>query len=274
MTAEEAIKAGRPDEALTALQDAVRKAPADPRLRRFLFQLHCVLGKWDKALTQLQVLADMDAESMLLANIFQPVIQCELLRSEVFAGKRSPIIFGEPEQWIGQMVQANQLFARDEVQAARDMQAQALEEAPPTSGRLNDQPFEWFADADSRLGPLLEALVDGRYCWVPFTRIQRLAVEPPRDLRDLVWTPAQFVWTNGGEASGFIPTRYAGTEAATDGGLRLSRRTEWVEKGEEFFVGLGQRIFATDQADVPLLEVRTIEFDNAPVSAAAPTMAS
>ncbi len=274
MTAEEAIKAGLPDEALTALQDSVRKAPADPRLRRFLFQLHCISGKWDKALTQLQVLADMDAESIMLAPIFQTVIQCELLRAEVFAGKRSPIIFGEPEQWIGQMVQAIQLLARGEVQAARDMQSQALEAAPTTSGRCNDQPFAWIADADSRLGPLLEALIDGRYCWVPFTRILRLAVEAPHDLRDLVWIPAQFVWTNGGEVSGFIPTRYPGSEAAADGGLRLSRRTEWADKGEEFFIGVGQRVFATDQADIPLLEVRTIEFDNAPVPALAPVAAT
>ena len=63
-------------------------------------------GKWEKALTQLNVLADMDAESMLLAQIFRPVLDCETLRTEVFAGKRTPLIFGEPEEWIGWLVQA------------------------------------------------------------------------------------------------------------------------------------------------------------------------
>ena len=109
---------------------------------------------------------------------------------------------------------------------------------------------------------------------MPFTRILRLTVEAPRDLRDLVWTPAQFTWTNGGEVVGFIPTRYPGSEAAADGGLKLSRRTEWTEKGEEFFVGLGQRVFATDLADVPLLEVRTIDFDNEPIAPPAPADAA
>ena len=100
LTPEESIKAGRVDEALASLQEGIRKAPADPRLRRFLFQLSCIMGKWEKALTQLQVLADLDAESFLLAQIFRPVIACETLRAEVFQGKRTALIFGEPE-WSG-----------------------------------------------------------------------------------------------------------------------------------------------------------------------------
>lgn len=263
MTAEEALKAGQLDDALKALQDSVRQNPADPRLRRFLFQLHCVLGRWDKALTQLQVLADMDSESFLLASIFQPLIQCEMLRGEVFQGKRSPIVFGEPERWVGLLVQANALVSSGDIKGASELQKQALEEAPATPGNLNGQPFEWIADADSRLGPVIEAMIDGRYCWVPMNRIRTMTVAAPKDLRDLVWTPAQFVWTNGGDTSGFIPTRYPRTELSPDGALRLARKTEWEEAGEEVFIGLGQRVFATDAADVPLLEVRSIEFTHA-----------
>ncbi|MGV3533489.1 MAG: type VI secretion system accessory protein TagJ [Chthoniobacteraceae bacterium] len=263
MTAEEALKAGQLDDALKALQDSVRQNPADPRLRRFLFQLHCVLGRWDKALTQLQVLADMDSDSFLLASIFQPLIQCEMLRAEVFQGKRSPIVFGEPERWVGLLVQANALVSSGDIKVARALQKQALEEAPATPGSLNGQPFEWIADADSRLGPVIEAMIDGRYCWVPMNRIRTMTVSAPKDLRDLVWTPAQFVWTNGGDTSGFIPTRYPRTELSSDGALRLARKTEWEDAGEEVFIGLGQRVFATDTSDVPLLEVRSIEFTHA-----------
>ncbi len=268
MTAEEALKAGQLDEALAALQDDIRRNPADPRLRRFLFQLHCVLGRWEKALTQLQVLADMDAESLMLASIFQPLIQCEMLRGEVFTGKRSPIVFGEPEHWVGLLVQANSLISQGNVKAAKELQAQALEDAPPIAGTLDGKPFEWISDADGRLGPVMETMLDGRYCWVPFHRIQRLTLEAPKDLRDLVWIPAQFIWTNGGETAGFIPTRYPGTESNADNALRLSRKTEWQDIGEEIFVGLGQRTFATDESDVPLLEVRSIEFSpsNVPVA--------
>lgn len=265
MTPEEAVKAGQLDEALAALQNAIRQAPADAKLRRFLFQLQCILGNWEKALTQLQVLADMDSESMLLASIFQPVIQCELLRGDVFTGKRSPIIFGEPEQWVGNMVQANSLIAQGELKAARELQTQALDAAPATSGSLNGEPFEWIADSDSRLGPILEVMIDGRYCWVPLSRIQKMLVEAPHDLRDLVWIPAQFIWTNGGNSAGFIPTRYPATERTADSALKLSRKTEWTGLGEEIFTGIGQRLFTTDSAEIPLLETRTVEFTPAAV---------
>jgi type VI secretion system protein ImpE len=160
------------------------------------------------------------------------------------------------------MVQANSLIAQGQWKAALETQAQALEAAPVATGKVNDQPFAWIADADSRLGPIMETMIDGRYCWVPFGRIKKLLIEPPQDLRDLVWAPAQFVWTNGGNSAGFIPARYAGSERASDSALRLARKTEWQEQGEELFTGLGQRLFTTDQAEYPLFEVRTVEFDD------------
>src|SRR5216110_303956 len=120
MNSAELVQAGRLEEGLSALQTEIRSKPEDTRLRIFLFQLDCVLGRLDKALTQLQVIASLNAETMLLAQIFRPVIACELLRREVFAGKRTPIIFGEPMEWVGMLVQANELVARGEYAAAAD----------------------------------------------------------------------------------------------------------------------------------------------------------
>ena len=207
MTPEDYLRSGQLDEALAALKEAIKKSPTDGKKRIFLFQLFCVLGQWDKAHTQLQVLGDMDAESMLMAQIFRPALQCEALREEIFAGKRSPLIFGEPVEWIGLLIQANQLLAEGQVAAARDLRERAFEAAPATAGKLNDQSFEWIADADSRLGPMLEAIIDGKYYWVPFFRIRSMRIEAPQDLRDMVWTTAQFTWANGGQNPGLIPTR-------------------------------------------------------------------
>ena len=260
MNAEEHIKAGQLDEALAGAQEAVRKSPADARPRVLLFQLFSVLGQWERALTQLNVLRDMDADCMVLAEIFRPVLQCEALREEIFAGKRSPLIFGEPTEWIGLLVQANALLAQGQTAAALELRNKAFEAAPATPGKLNDQSFEWIADADSRFGPMVEAIIDGKYYWVPFFRIASLTTEAPKDLRDLVWTAAQFTWANGGEAPGFIPTRYPGTEKATDNSLRLARKTEWNDQGNDIFFGVGQRMFATDQSETALTEVRKIEF--------------
>ena len=266
MTAEEHLKAGNLNEALASAQDAVRKSPAEARPRILLFQLFCVLGEWERAFTQLNVLKDLDSECLLLAQIFTSVIGCETFRAEVFAGKRSPLIFGEPEEWIGLLVRASQLVAQSEFAAAQKLREQAFEAAPAASGKINDAAFEWIADADSRLGPLLEVMLEGKYYWVPFSRIRSLIVEPPVDLRDLVWTPAHFVWINGGEASGFIPTRYPGSEKAGEFAYNLARKTTWQEQPGDTYLGLGQRVFATDQGEYPLLEAKRIEFSAPPAS--------
>jgi type VI secretion system protein ImpE len=261
MTSAELVQSGKLEEGLALLQSEIRNHPEDTRLRLFLFQLNCVLGRLDKALTQLQVVASLNAETMLLAQIFRPVIACELLRRDVFAGKRTPIIFGEPPAWIGSLVQANELVARGEFAAAAASRELALAEAPASAGKLNGEAFEWVADADSRLGPVMEAFIDGKYYWVPLTRISKITSEKPSDLRDLVWLPVQFTWSNGGSVPGHIPARYPGTEAAADGNVRLARKTEWQQQPGDTYLGLGQRILNTDASEYPLLEIRSLEFN-------------
>ena len=260
MTAQEHIALSHPAEALTELQKEIREHPEDPKLRIFLFQLYCVLGQWPKALVQLQVIAGIDPDTQLLAQIFQPVIQCESFRQEVFSGLRTPLILGEPLDWLSWLVKANEYVAAGQFLAAAELRTQAFEAAPVTPGTIGDKPFEWIADGDSRLGPVLELIMEGKYYWVPFCRIRRIAMEPPSDLRDLVWTPAQIVWMNGGEASGHIPTRYAGSEGSSDGTICLARRTDWAQHPGETFIGSGQRLLVTDAEDYPLLGVGVIDF--------------
>jgi len=95
---------------------------------------------------------------------------------------------------------------------------------------------------------------------VPIARIKQLEIEPPEDLRDLVWMPARFLWVNQGEAVGMIPTRYAGSEAAADAQLKLARRTDWRQPMEGVYEGVGQRLLATDEAEFGILNVRQISF--------------
>jgi type VI secretion system protein ImpE len=259
MNSAEFVQAGRLEEGLSALQAEIRSKPEDTRLRVFLFQLNCALGRLQKALDQLQVLASLNAETMLMAQIFRPVIACEMLRAEVFQGRRSPLIFGEPAEWVGLLLRANELVAKGEFSAAADCRARAFDAAPASSGKVNGEACEWIADADSRLGPVMELIFDGKYYWVPFCRIQKVEAAAPSDLRDLVWLPAQVTWTNGGSVFAHIPVRYPGTENSTDDSLRLSRRTDWQQKPGDTFIGSGQRVLATDANEYPLLSCRSIE---------------
>lgn len=263
MDSHDLARAGRLSEALSQLQDEVRALPGDEKLRVFLFQLLCLLGHWDRALTQLSVLSGMSADAAMLARIFEPIIRCEVLRSDIFAGKRTPLIFGRPDEWIGLLMRANEMASRGEISAAADFRTRAFEAAPATAGIINGTPFQWIADADQRLGPLLEVILEGEYYWIPFHRIRRIHVEKPSDLRDLVWIPAQFVWANGGEGSGHVPTRYAGTEKSDDDAFRMARKTGWQQVGEGLSIGMGQRIIATEVDDYPLLESGIIDLQTA-----------
>ena len=127
------------------------------------------------------------------------------------------------------------------------------------AGSVNGEAFEWLADADPRLGPLLEAIINGKYYWVPLYRIRTITIEEPSDLRDFVWTAVQFTWTNDGEAVGFIPTRYPGSENSENHLIRLARQSDWLEQGN-VQIGIGQRLLATETTDYPLLDIRSIEF--------------
>jgi type VI secretion system protein ImpE len=261
MQAEELLQTGQLDEALAAVEDQVRAAPADAKPRVFLFQLLAVMGDWERALTQLNVAAELDPLNLLMAQVCRSALHCEALRGEIFAGKRSPLVFGEPEEWVGLLVQANELIARGEYQASQKLREAAFEAAPATAGSADDRRFEWIADADSRLGPLLEAIVEGRYYWVPFTAIKEIQIEAPTDLRDLVWLPAHFTWINGGQTPGLIPTRYPGSESSEENAIRMARKTEWIEHPGDVYLGLGQRMFATDDGELPLLQIRQLTLE-------------
>src|SRR5215207_4630383 len=106
MSLEAADRDGDLDGALRDLQDQVRQRPADPKLRIFLFQLLCVMGQWDRALTQLNVGADLDAQALGMAQMYRDAVQCEPLRAAVFAGQRSPMIFGEPSEWLALLIES------------------------------------------------------------------------------------------------------------------------------------------------------------------------
>jgi type VI secretion system protein ImpE len=261
MTAEESVRAGRLEEALAELQGRVRKQPADPRLRVFLFQLLAVMGQWERALTQLKVASDLDPSTVGMLKTYQEALRCEVLRGDVFAGKKTPLLFGEPSEWMAWVVQALKLSAEEKFEEAAALRDKAFEAAPATSGKINDQPFAWIADADPRLGPVLEAVVNGRYYWIPFGRLREVRVEKPVDLRDVAWTPAHLTLANGGETVALIPTRYPGSESAPDSKLVMARATEWVERPGSMYLGLGQRLLATDQGEFPLMDVRTIQLD-------------
>lgn len=256
-TAEESFRAGDLSSAQLQLQEQIRREPANAKLRVFLAQLMMVQSRWDRALTQLDVLEGMDAGALPMVRTYQSAIQCERLRELVFSGERAPLICGDPEPWLASLLQALKLLAQGHVSQASTLREQAFEDAPASAGTLNGVSFSWIADADSRLGPVLETFINGSYYWLPFNHVSRIVIEPPTDARDLVWLPAQVTLANNAEVAALIPARYpqaAGDEPA----FALGRRTEWQSLDESTFIGTGQRVLSTDAVELGLFDVREL----------------
>lgn len=273
--AEQALKDGDALAALKLLSEQIRSHPQDAKLRVFLFQLLCINGQWQRALNQLNVALELDAGMLPMVQTYREAIACEALRMKVFAGEKVPMLFGEPETWVALLIEALLREGQGDVAAGQALRAQALEQAPASTGSINEQPFCWIADGDSRLGPVIEAIINGKYYWLPWNRLARVEIDPPQDLRDAIWMPAHFMFTNGGEVVGLIPTRYPDTDLAAGDALALSRATEWRERGPDSYIGLGQRLWSTDGEEFALMDVRTVVVhESADDSAAPPAPAS
>lgn len=241
----------------------IRKEPAKAELRVLLFQLYCITGSWERALGQLGTAATLDPGTEEMARAYREVLRCEVYRNKVFAGLKAPLFLGEPDSWLGKMVEALRLNAEGRLPDAAALRNEALSAAPATTGRIGDQYFEWIADMDSRLGPVLEAMINGKYYWVPFHHLKNLEIEAPTDLRDLVWVPAKMTFATGGEQVAFLPVRYPGSEASSDDDVLLARKTDWRAIDDETYFGIGQRMFSTDLGEYPLLDTRGIELNSA-----------
>jgi type VI secretion system protein ImpE len=262
--AESSLKEGHPTVALKHLVEAVKAKPGDARLRVFMAQLLCVLGQWERAHTQLNVSADLMPSAIPMREMVGHALRCELLRAEVFAGKRAPMVFGHPDQWLAMLIESLLQAGQGQQELANDLAARAFEAAPAVPGAIDGERFEWIADADSRLGPVLEAFVNGKYYWIPFSRLTKVSLDVPKDLRDIVWAPAYLTFDNGGEVVAMIPSRYPGSQSSEDPLIQLSRKTEWTPLGGDRYAGLGQRVLTTSLGDHSLLNTLLIELEPPP----------
>lgn len=262
MSPEEHLRSGNPQEALKALQEQVRADPSNAKLRIFLFQLLCVLGDWKRAVAQLRLSAELDASATVMAQAYREAILCEVYRDKVFRGEKTPMILGEPEAWLAKLIESVKLLAEGHQSEAASLRDEAYEAAPAIAGEIDGTRFEWIADADSRLGPVLEVILNGRYFWVPFAQIQKLEIDEPSDLRDLVWMAGTLTLANEGALPVFIPTRYPGSGAAGDATL-MARATDWKDAGGGAYIGFGQRLLTIGEQDFALMDIRQLQLGDA-----------
>ncbi len=254
------LQQARLTEALAALKEEVRSSPAKAELRTRLFALNCVLGKWDKAQYDLEAIRSVDPSWMIPGAMYQAIIRAEPVRRDVFAGKARPLVMGEPEAWLAWNIQALEFDAIGKNAEAAELRSQSWDAAPEYKCSVDGQACQWISDADRRIGPVLEAYLDGKYYWIPFGQLKKIVITPPEFLVEAVWVPATLTVSSGAELSAHLPARYPGSEESANGNVSLGQLTEWVEDAGGAERPIGQKILESDVDSFGMLSCRMIEF--------------
>lgn len=237
MSVQELLRAGHLADAVKALSAEVRDNPTDARRRTFLFELLCFAGDYVRADKQLEVLGQAGPSSEIGVLLYRSALHAEQERQALFTRGEYP---KPPES-----------------------------SAPVPGGTFNGKPFASFSDADPRVGPRLEIFAAGTYLWLPFEHVASIQIEPPKRLRDLLWTPAGVKTTpafKGAELGEvMLPVLAPFSWKHADDAVKLGRSTVWEQhEGYDEEVPFGQKMWLVDNEEIPFLELRSLEFTPAP----------
>ena len=230
MEASALYKAGQLGPAIEALGLELRKQPGDTKRRTFLFELLCFAGEYDRASKQLEVLSagGKDAESG--AMLYRAALHAQRTREEMFLKGELPLSEGHPT----------------------------------TAGSCAGRPFASFADEDDRIGANLEVFIAGSYTWIPFHYIERVDIQAPTRLRDLLWAPAILHTTKAFRLQDLgqvlLPVLAPLSWRHPDDAVRLGRTSVWVEDPVHEAVPAGQKMYLTAYEAFPLLEILELTF--------------
>ncbi|WP_416412166.1 type VI secretion system accessory protein TagJ [Pantoea sp. App145] len=253
-------------ENLASITAQIQANPADADLRAAFVQLLCLAGNWTRAQTQLQSWLALTPQAQPTVTLLQQAIAGEQQRAAVLQGEAQPHLPGSAWMWCETLLAALQADIAGDVAHGTELRQQALENAAANPGSLEQQDqqmdFPWLMDGDSRFGPVCEALVNGRYYWIPFAAIREMQFQAPTSVTDLVWRHTRVQLVDGSEQVCQLPVRYPLTATPEERWLRSSV-TEWQPLGNDDsqFIGHGQKVWLSDSAEYPLLALQRLTFD-------------
>jgi type VI secretion system protein ImpE len=269
MTPKELLALGNLENAVQELNNQVKARPSDTKLRVSLFELLCFEGAFDRASKQLEVVASQGEglKTEVAVQVYRDLLSAERMRQQVFHDGALPKFLLSPPEYADRYVVMVKKIAQSPKEAVA-MLGDAEDGFPSMKGRLGERAFSSFRDADDRVGPMLEVFHGSSYIWVPLEQIKRLQITEPKTLRDLMWAHARIETYEESVGDVFIPVLYVDTYAHTNDQVRLGRITEWQALEEQLVYGAGQRVFLVDEQEIPLLELRDVQFDLAPAPTA------
>jgi type VI secretion system protein ImpE len=263
MKAKDLLAAGQLNEAIEELLRHVKANPNDASSRTFLFELSCLVGDWDRAERQLDVIGHQSTEAQLGVMVYRANINAERERKRVFSEGVQPHFLREPPTYVDLHVEALNQVSRGKMEEARATLDRAEEERPVSPGKLNGQEFQDFRDYDDFVAPVLELIVKDKYVWLPFEQIKSMQISPPRQLRDMIWASARVEALDGTIGEVYVPTLYQATSNSDNDQLRLGRQTHWTEIGGNIYRAVGLRLFLIDDEDKTVFEAASVEFARA-----------
>ena len=262
MTAQELFQSGRLDEAVAAQIAQVKQNPSDVDARYALFVYFCFSGELDRASAALQVVASRADKAEGSALLLASLLAAEHERRAVWTEGGTPLYAPDPPAHLLARLRVLESLRAGDAESAGKALDDAIEAFVQTAYVLDRAPIEVLRDADDRLGSVLELFVGGRYVWIPFERIERLTLTPPKNALDLLWLPAQLEDVSGTSSSVYVPALYEGSHAGFDEGVRLGRKTLWIDQGADIHRGVGQRMLLAasgeEEREVPILELRSL----------------
>jgi type VI secretion system protein ImpE len=219
---------GKLREAIKALGDELRSNPLDTRRRTFLFELLVFASEYDRAEKQLDLLAGANAGAAAGTLLYRSALHAERARQAMFANRETPPVRQEAVH----------------------------------GGVWNGTPFGEVSDADPRIGANLEVFLAGSYTWIPIHYLRRLEIEPPANLRDLMWararveTSADFRLQELGEV--LLPVLSPLSSRHADESVHLGRESAWEPDDVYGEIPYGAKMMLVDGVEVPLLEIRSV----------------
>lgn len=225
------LKAGKLSEALQTVIQTVRDNPTDDKARTFLFELLCFSGEYDRAEKHLDALLENKTETLHGSLLYKAALHAQRTRESFFANS--------------------------------EYKNASAETAPVVSATINGKEYSSVRDADPRIGARLEVFAGGSFMWIPFQHLERVDIEQPRKLRDLLWTPARVVPTaTFKEELGDVLLPALTAEATRDESelVKLGRETYFGIDEDGYEIPVGQKLILADDEEIPLLEIRELVF--------------
>lgn len=261
MIAKDLYRAGKLTEAVAAMNDEVRKNPADTHRRGFLCELLCLVGNLERADLQLDTMADQDSQAMPGISLVRQLIRAEQHRRRFYADGSVPEFIGQPSPLLQMHLEASIALRDGNPAGAAEILVRAEEARQPRAGKLDGKAFADFRDIDDLTAPFVEVLTStGKYFWIGFDQIVTMDFRPPARPRDLMWRACHMDVADGPDGEVYVPAVYAGSEAVGDERALLGRMTDWTGGDGTPVRGLGQRTFLAGDEAVPILGISGVEF--------------